>query len=84
MWLVGRSTRVASVLAVGAFVAATFASASRAGPAASTAATPSHLYWTNSATSRGPSGPAIDTVARADLNGSNVNRDHPLASFEEE
>lgn len=35
----------------------------------------SHIYWTNAATSRGPEGPGIDTVARADLNGGNVNTD---------
>lgn len=34
-----------------------------------------HIYWTNMATSRGSVGSGIDTVARADLSGANVNTD---------
>lgn len=39
------------------------------------AASIGHIYWTNTATSRGPSGPGINTVARADLNGGVLNKD---------
>lgn len=34
-----------------------------------------YIYWPSGATSRGPEGPGVDTVARADLNGANINRD---------
>lgn len=57
-------------------VAATVLTFAAGGDASSgTAAGVSHIYWTNAATSRGPEGPGIDTVARADLSGGNVNTD---------
>ncbi|MGN6372316.1 MAG: hypothetical protein ACTHM1_04915 [Solirubrobacteraceae bacterium] len=63
---------VSAVIAVAATVLTLAAGEEASGGAA---ASVSHIYWTNAATSRGPEGSGIDTVARADLNGGNINPD---------
>jgi hypothetical protein len=44
------------------------------GEEGSQAAIRGHIYWTNPETSRGSGGPGIDTLGRADLNGTSVEK----------
>ena len=66
----------AAALAAGAVPATAGITASSAGSRepASAAALPAHIYWTNPETSRGAGGPGIETVARANIDGTGIDK----------
>ena len=66
----------AATVAASAVAAAVDSAASSGGSTAraSTAALAAHIYWTNPETSRGAAGPGIETIARAKINGTGINK----------
>ena len=76
-----RPTRRAVLLTAAALVASALpATVGSAAPSAgsrepaSAAALPAHIYWTNPETSRGAGGPGIETVARANIDGTGIDK----------